>query len=87
VGLVEVGGARTLLIVPMPAYHGSAKNGHFALSVTDTGPGIPLDQQNRIFEQFHQVDSSNTKAKGGTSNRQADSRDAWRSYLGRFNLG
>jgi len=44
----------------------AAKNGHFALSVTDTGPGIPLDQQNRIFEQFHQVDSSNTKAKGGT---------------------
>jgi len=33
---------------------------------TDTGPGIPLDQQDRIFEQFHQVDSSNTKAKGGT---------------------
>jgi signal transduction histidine kinase len=43
-----------------------ARNGHFAVSVTDTGPGIPLDQQDRIFEQFHQVDSSNTKAKGGT---------------------
>jgi signal transduction histidine kinase len=43
-----------------------ARNGHFAVSVTDTGPGIPLDQQNRIFDQFHQVDSSLTKAKGGT---------------------
>jgi signal transduction histidine kinase len=43
-----------------------ARNGHFAVSVTDTGPGIPLDQQGRIFEQFHQVDSSMTKAKGGT---------------------
>jgi signal transduction histidine kinase len=43
-----------------------ARNGHFAVSVTDTGPGIPLDQQDQIFEQFHQVDSSNTKAKGGT---------------------
>jgi signal transduction histidine kinase len=42
------------------------RNGHFAVSVTDTGPGIPLDQQDRIFEQFHQVDSSLTKAKGGT---------------------
>jgi signal transduction histidine kinase/putative methionine-R-sulfoxide reductase with GAF domain len=44
----------------------SARNGHFAVSVTDTGPGIPLDQQDRIFDQFHQVDSSLTKAKGGT---------------------
>jgi signal transduction histidine kinase len=43
-----------------------ARNGHFAVSVTDTGPGIPLDQQERIFEQFHQVDSSMTKPKGGT---------------------
>src|SRR5262249_31627201 len=25
----------------------SARNGHFAVSVTDTGPGIPLDQQDR----------------------------------------
>jgi signal transduction histidine kinase len=44
----------------------TARNGHFALSVTDTGPGIPQEHQARIFEQFHQVDSSNTKAKGGT---------------------
>jgi signal transduction histidine kinase len=43
-----------------------ACNGRFAVSVTDTGPGIPLDQQDRIFGQFHQVDSSITKAKGGT---------------------
>jgi len=43
-----------------------ARNGHFAVSVTDTGPGIPLDQQDRIFDQFHQIDSSLTKAKGGT---------------------
>src|SRR5262249_50088737 len=33
----------------------TASNGHFALSVTDTGPGIPQEHQARIFEQFHQV--------------------------------
>jgi signal transduction histidine kinase len=44
----------------------NAVNGHFNVSVTDTGPGIPEEHQGRIFEQFHQVDSSNTKAKGGT---------------------
>jgi signal transduction histidine kinase len=41
-------------------------NGHFNVSVTDTGPGIPVEHQARIFDQFHQVDSSNTTAKGGT---------------------
>ena len=42
-----------------------ARNGRFAASVTDTGPGMPLDQQHRLFDQFHQADSSLTKAKGG----------------------
>jgi GAF domain-containing protein/anti-sigma regulatory factor (Ser/Thr protein kinase) len=43
-----------------------AVNGHFAVSVADTGPGIPEHERTRIFEQFHQIDNSNTKAKGGT---------------------
>ncbi|HET6926732.1 MAG TPA: GAF domain-containing protein [Hyphomicrobiaceae bacterium] len=44
----------------------AAGNGSFAVCVTDTGPGIAVEEQQRIFEQFHQIDSSNTKAKGGT---------------------
>jgi signal transduction histidine kinase len=43
-----------------------AVNGQFSIAVADTGPGIPPAEQTRIFEQFHQVDSSLTKAKGGT---------------------
>jgi signal transduction histidine kinase len=43
-----------------------AVDGRFAISVVDTGPGIPEQERTRIFEQFHQVDDSNTKAKGGT---------------------
>ena len=43
-----------------------AVNGHFRVSVADTGPGIPEQEQKRIFDQFHQIDSSLTKAKGGT---------------------
>jgi signal transduction histidine kinase len=43
-----------------------AVNGRFAVSVVDSGPGIPKHEQTRIFEKFHQVDDSNTKAKGGT---------------------
>jgi signal transduction histidine kinase len=44
----------------------TSANGHFNVSVTDTGPGIPEHERTRIFEQFHQVDSSLTKAAGGT---------------------
>jgi Histidine kinase-, DNA gyrase B-, and HSP90-like ATPase len=42
-----------------------AVNDHFTVSVADTGPGIPQDEQHKIFEQFHQVDSSLTKAAEG----------------------
>ena len=34
--------------------------------MTDTGPGIPETEQRRIFEEFHQADSSATRTKGGT---------------------
>jgi signal transduction histidine kinase len=44
----------------------AAANGHFALAVSDTGPGIPSEEQVRIFEKFHQVDASSTRTKGGT---------------------
>jgi signal transduction histidine kinase len=43
-----------------------AINGQFNVSVSDIGPGIPVEHQTRIFEQFQQVDNSNTRAKGGT---------------------
>jgi signal transduction histidine kinase len=39
---------------------------YFRVAVRDTGPGIPHTEQARIFEEFHQMDNSNTKAKGGT---------------------
>ena len=36
------------------------------LTVSDTGIGIPEDQQERIFERFYRVDKSHSKEVGGT---------------------
>lgn len=38
----------------------------FVIAVEDTGPGIPRDQQPLVFEKFHQVDASSTRAHMGT---------------------
>lgn len=39
---------------------------HWAIEVADTGPGIPPDAQEYIFEAFRQVDGSITREHGGT---------------------
>ena len=44
----------------------SAANGSYTIAVNDTGPGIAADDQAKIFEEFKQSDSTQTKAKGGT---------------------
>src|SRR5262245_3976197 len=61
-----------------------AVNGHFELSVRDTGPGIPPEECERIFEKFRQVDSSNTRAKGGTGLGLAIAREIVEMHGGRI---
>ena len=48
------------------AIRASVTDESYTLSVRDTGPGIAETDQNKIFEEFQQADSSATKKKGGT---------------------
>ncbi len=44
----------------------AADDDELLLSISDTGIGIPLDQQARVFDRFYQVDGSSSRRFGGT---------------------
>jgi GAF domain-containing protein len=48
------------------AVKAAASNGAYTISVRDTGPGIAEADQSKIFDEFQQADSTQTKVKGGT---------------------
>ncbi len=52
--------------------------------VEDTGPGIPRDMFEKIFDRFYQVDGSTTRSKEGTGLGLAISRELARMMGGRI---
>ncbi len=51
----------TVKVTVAPADDGSAE-----VTVEDTGIGIPVEDQSRVFERFYRVDKSHSKEIGGT---------------------
>jgi GAF domain-containing protein/anti-sigma regulatory factor (Ser/Thr protein kinase) len=62
------------------------KNGSFVVSVSDTGPGIPHEERERIFDKFHQVDSTSTRTKGGTGLGLAIAKEIIEMHGGRISV-
>jgi two-component system OmpR family sensor kinase len=43
----------------------AAEDGDVVLEVADSGPGVPAEEADRIFERFYRTDRSRTRSKGG----------------------
>ena len=62
------------------------KNNNIQVSITDHGPGIPLDFQDKVFQTFTQADMSNTKKIGGTGLGLAISKKIIEQHNGEINF-
>ena len=69
------GGIVGVLVRPMEAT--------YEVIIADTGPGIPKERTDRIFDPFYQVDGSPTRAHGGTGVGLAIARRVARGLGGR----
>ncbi|MDU6010872.1 MAG: ATP-binding protein [Slackia sp.] len=45
---------------------GSIESGQVVIEVSDTGKGIPLEDQKHVFERFYRVEKSRSRETGGT---------------------
>ena len=45
----------------------SRRDGHYEIRVTDSGPGIPAEAHERVFERFFRVDSARTRAENNST--------------------
>ena len=60
------------------------ENGGYAVSVEDTGPGIPKEHIPLVFERFYRVDPSRSRADGGTGLGLAIARSVVEAHGGKI---
>lgn len=54
------------VLVTVGCEESSAKHAVLRISVEDTGPGVPTERQEEIFDKFRQLDGSATRQHTGT---------------------
>ncbi len=86
VKFTPAGGKITLMAVSLANENSPLQCPSVALSVSDTGPGIPLVDQQRIFEKFHRLDSSITREHSGAGLGLAISKELTALLGGRLTL-
>ena len=60
---------------------------HLRLVVEDDGPGIPVDQRERVFDRFHRTDAARDRASGRTGLGLAIVRAIAETHGGRVAVG
>ena len=54
----------------------------FEVAITDQGPGIPPETQERVFERFYRADAGRARSEGGTGLGLSIARNTLRSHGG-----
>jgi signal transduction histidine kinase len=80
------GGKVTVSTRSVPAGESGLQCEAVAVSLSDSGPGIPAAEQQRIFEKFHRVDGRLTREHGGAGLGLAITRELTNLLGGRLAL-
>jgi signal transduction histidine kinase/ligand-binding sensor domain-containing protein/DNA-binding response OmpR family regulator len=80
------GGKISVSVKETIPYPMKASNSGVSITISDTGPGIPPDRLERIFDRFYQVDDSVTRKREGTGIGLALSKELVELHYGQIQV-